>query len=205
MESKTSGVSWVVLVMAACSLFSMVGTLEIDGIINRELYQYGLQFSYAWATPYWTTAGFVFAMGWLNIITALIIHVRILYLKRKALREIPKDTDKIILPVVAAETPKEKPIEKPKEQPKEEKTRPGEAEEKPKEVQTVTIDTNLQKEEEKPVEVEEAPAKVITLEAERAEENQNQESQSPQESENQQAREAPKEGGETPLPQSAEP
>jgi hypothetical protein len=177
MESNTSNVSWVVLVMAACSLFSMIGTFEIDGIINHELYLYGLQFSYAWATPYWTTAGFVFAMGWLNIIIALGFDLRALYIKRKALTTIPRDADQVILPVEGAETAKEQPKEEPKEGSKEESAKPAEAKEKPEEAQTTAVGMSTQKEEDKPVEVEEAPAEVVAPEAGRVEEKQSQESQ----------------------------
>lgn len=161
MESKTISVSWIALVMAACSLFSMGGTLEIDGIINRDLYQYGLQFNYAWATPYWTTAAFVFAMGWLNIIIALGVHVHALVVRRGAIEEVAGEAEEEMTPVKVIEESKE------------EKTKTIEADAKPKDLQAVVIDTNMQKEKEKPIEVKEAPAHVKS-EAERAEEQESQ-------------------------------
>jgi hypothetical protein len=201
MKSNTSVISWTVLVMAACSLFSMIGTLEIDGIINRDLYKYGLTFSYTWANPYWTTAGFVFAMGWLNIIIALGYHVRTFYLRLETSEKIADETEEESIQVKAVEQP----AEQPKEQPKEE-AKPTEAEEKPKDVQIAVIDTNAQEGEEKQVEVKEVPTQVKS-EAERVEEKESQQSPSPQQPENQQETksEPQKEDGETPLPQSAEP
>lgn len=86
MKSRNSTISWAVILMAACSLFSMLGTFQVDQIVHGDLYKYGLQFSYAWATPYWNTTGFVFAMGWFNIVVALIVEVRLLAVKRKSLK-----------------------------------------------------------------------------------------------------------------------
>src|SRR4030067_301973 len=56
---------WILAVIAACSLISMLALLQVDSIVNRSLYSYGLQFSDAWATPYWSSIRLVFAMGWL--------------------------------------------------------------------------------------------------------------------------------------------
>ena len=125
-------VSWVVVLMAACSLFSMIGTLEIDGIINHELYQYGLQFSYAWADPYWTLAGVVFAMGWLNIATATAFHLRALVLKRKASRQVVAQTEK--------ETTQTKAVEKLKG----ERPKPAETQQQPISMQVPVIEANVQ-------------------------------------------------------------
>jgi hypothetical protein len=137
MESNTRVVSWAVIVMAACSLFSMIGTLRIDEIINHDLYQYGLQFSYAWATPYWITAGFVFAMGWLNLIMATLIHAHALALRRKSSKQVVSQAEK--------ETTRTKKIEKSEE---EKPTPTAEAQEQPIEMQVRVracfIETNVQ-------------------------------------------------------------
>jgi hypothetical protein len=53
-------VSLILVVMAAASLVSMLATLNIDHIINHDLYNYGLQFNTNWAVPYWTMAAVVF-------------------------------------------------------------------------------------------------------------------------------------------------
>ena len=57
---------WILVVIAACSLISMLALLQVDSIVHKSLYSYGLQFSDAWATPYWNSIRVVFAMGWLT-------------------------------------------------------------------------------------------------------------------------------------------
>src|SRR3990170_1951230 len=57
---------WILAVIAACSLISMLALLQVDSVVNRSLYSYGLQFSDAWATPYWNSIRVVFAMGWIT-------------------------------------------------------------------------------------------------------------------------------------------
>jgi FtsZ-interacting cell division protein ZipA len=71
-------VSLVLILVAGASLVSMLGTLRIDYIINHTLYNYGLQFSYNWAIPYWTMAGIVFSMGWLIILTSIAFELHLL-------------------------------------------------------------------------------------------------------------------------------
>jgi hypothetical protein len=63
--------NWVLLLMAAASLISMIAAFIANNIVNGDLYSYGLQFSYNWAIPYWNLIGVVFAMAWLNIIVAI--------------------------------------------------------------------------------------------------------------------------------------
>src|SRR4030065_2917888 len=58
---------WILVVIAACSLISMLALLQVDSIVHKSLYSYGLQFSDAWATPYWNSIRVVFAMGWLTV------------------------------------------------------------------------------------------------------------------------------------------
>src|SRR3989337_957590 len=57
---------WILVVIAACSLISMLALLQVDSIVHKSLSSYGLQFSDAWATPYWNSIRVVFAMGWLT-------------------------------------------------------------------------------------------------------------------------------------------
>ena len=63
--------NWVLLLMGAASLISMLAAFGLEGIISNDLSRYGLQFSYGWAIPYWNTIGIIFAMAWLNIIAAI--------------------------------------------------------------------------------------------------------------------------------------
>ncbi len=73
-----SPVSLILIIVAVCSLVSMIGLLQVDRIVNQDMYAYGLHFSYAWAMPYWTLSKIMFAMGWFNIIAAIAFHVYIL-------------------------------------------------------------------------------------------------------------------------------
>jgi len=96
MKSTGTAVSWVVVLMAMTSLLSMVAMREIDRIVHNDLYRYGLQFSYTWATPYWTTTALVFAMGWFNIIAALSIQLYTVAFRRKEVEQLVAEVEKEI-------------------------------------------------------------------------------------------------------------
>lgn len=196
MKSDSSIVSWVVVLMAACSLFSMIGTFEIDGIINHDLYKYGLQFSYAWAVPYWNLAGFVFAMGWFNIVAAMVVQVYRLARRRKASGQ------------TASEAKREMTQTKTVQEPKEEKPKPTEPSKEPEDVQVSVLDTNAQEKEEIQTNIEDTPNQGNPHSGQ-VEEQGKQESQSPQEPETKREEtepETPKECKEIPvLPGSSDP
>jgi hypothetical protein len=145
MKSRNSTISWAVILIAACSLFSMFGTLQVDQIVHGDLYKYGLQFNYAWATPYWNTTGFIFAMGWFNIVVALIVEVRLLAVKRKSSKRTKSQAKK---ETILTEAAREQEAEKPK---------PAETQAQTEEPQTVIVGINVQEKEEKPIEVTETP------------------------------------------------
>ncbi len=63
------------MVFLVCSLVILNAYSQIDNIVHGTLYQYGLQFSTAWATPYWNTGGVLMAMGWTIVITAVLFQV----------------------------------------------------------------------------------------------------------------------------------
>jgi len=67
--------NWVLIIMTVASLISMIAALSLEGIISNDLSAYGLQFSYAWAIPYWNTIGIIFLMAWLNIFAAIAFQV----------------------------------------------------------------------------------------------------------------------------------
>jgi hypothetical protein len=188
MQSRSTTISWAVLLMATCSLFSMLGTFKVDEIVNRDLYKYGLQFSYAWATPYWNTTGFVFAMGWLNIVVALIVEVRLLAIRRKALKQTASQAKKETTPAKVAEEQKE------------EKLKPAETRAQTKEPQAVVVSINTQEKEEKPIEVTETPQ--VKPQSDQVKERAEQNSSNPEESEAQQEEtesEPPEANEETPV------
>jgi hypothetical protein len=67
--------NWVLLIMAAASLISMLAAFSLEGIVSNDLDAYGLQFSYSWAIPYWNSIGTIFAMAWLNIIAVIAFQI----------------------------------------------------------------------------------------------------------------------------------
>ena len=74
METKVhlSVTSTILIAMTAASLFIMLSLNQINQLVHSGLYNYGLQFSYVWAMPYWVLSGIVFVLCWVNLaITAL--------------------------------------------------------------------------------------------------------------------------------------
>src|SRR3972149_2850427 len=71
-------IRWLPTVLAACSLVSIYAFSQIDSIVHQRLYSYGLQFSYDWATPYWTVSGVAFAMGGVIVVVAAVLQVFLL-------------------------------------------------------------------------------------------------------------------------------
>lgn len=89
MGSSGNGVvSWIVVFMAALSLFMMFCVLQIDGLVRIDFYRFGLRFSYVWAFPFSTMVRLVFLFGWLNIAAAIIVHMRALAFKRRKVQQL---------------------------------------------------------------------------------------------------------------------
>jgi len=120
-------VSIVLILLAGASLVSMLATLNIDHIINHDLYNYGLQFSTQWAVPYWRLAAVVFSMGWFIILASMAfeLHFVIQWRRRHAEAEAPR--------VAQEQVQNQPPINetKPSDQPEEKKAETI-VEEKPK-------------------------------------------------------------------------
>ena len=83
--------NWVLLIMAAASLVSMIAALCVNDIISHDLTSYGLRFSYGWAIPYWNAIGTVFAMAWLSIIVAIAFQIYRIRTIRKDERQSVKE------------------------------------------------------------------------------------------------------------------
>jgi hypothetical protein len=73
---------WIPTALAVCSLVSLYAYLRIDSIVHVTLYGYGLQFSYDWATPYWTLGWVVMAMS--GVIVGLAISSQAYLLLRSS-------------------------------------------------------------------------------------------------------------------------
>jgi hypothetical protein len=69
-------------VLAICAGVSLYAFMQIDNIVHGTLYQYGLQFSHAWADPYWNMAHLLDAM--VGLIVGLAIALQIYLLVRKS-------------------------------------------------------------------------------------------------------------------------
>lgn len=71
-----SAVASTLVIVAVVSLFIMVALTRIDNIVHSVLYDYGLRFSYRWATPYWVYSVIIVGASWFNIAASigLIVH-----------------------------------------------------------------------------------------------------------------------------------
>jgi hypothetical protein len=127
MKSRSDATSWAVVLMAATSVVLMICLYQIDNIVHGTLYNYGLQFSYNWAGPYWRLTQIGFTVGWLNIIIAFAVQLNSIRMKPKAeqtatanekARETEKPQKQRKPPRKAPEEHKEtKPTEPPEEKP----------------------------------------------------------------------------------------
>lgn len=81
--------NWILILMAAASLVTMIAAMQLDVIVNQDLYSYGLQFSDAWAYPYWTAIRLIFAMSWLSLIATISFQVY----KTRILRKLEKENE----------------------------------------------------------------------------------------------------------------
>jgi hypothetical protein len=89
--------SVVVVLMAASSLFLMVCLLQVDKTVHHDLYMYGLQFSYNWATPYWIMIRAAYALAWFNIIAAITVQLYTVTFRRREVEQLVIDVEKEIL------------------------------------------------------------------------------------------------------------
>ncbi len=81
MKLAESIIRWVPLVIIAFALVSIIALLQLDGIVNVNLYSYGLQFSLNWANPYWLTIRLALTMMSLTIVTAIAFQASMLLKK----------------------------------------------------------------------------------------------------------------------------
>jgi cell division protein FtsN len=156
MRPNITAVSFLLLLMAASSLVSMISTLKIDHIVHGDLYNYGLQFSYQWAMPYWTMTAIVFAMGWFNIIIAIAFQFYVLIYGRKEVLKPEATKEPQLQPtreeIIKVET---KPAEKVEES-REQATEPAEKVEKKPEENQPLVEATPQSEQTETIQTEEA-------------------------------------------------
>lgn len=155
----SSSTSLVLVLIAASSLLSMIGLIQIDAIVHRDLYKYGLRFSYEWAMPYWTMTAIVFGMGWFNIIAAITFQLYILLLRKREAEVLTVKEEALELETPTVPQPaevKREEMEKVEEteKPKETPTPVVEIEQKPGEGKEETIKTAEETSQAKPTEEE---------------------------------------------------
>ena len=95
--------NWVLILMAGASLVSMIAAFQLDLIVNVDLYSYGLQFSDAWAYPYWTAIRLIFAMSWLSLIATIVFQVY----KTRVIRSLEAESQEEEIEVTIESVPKE--------------------------------------------------------------------------------------------------
>jgi len=88
-----SPVSWVVVLMAASSLVMMICLLQIDRIVDGDLYGYGLRFSSSWAGPYSSLVWVAFVLGWFNIVAAVGVHLYSITFRRKEVEMLVREAE----------------------------------------------------------------------------------------------------------------
>ena len=81
-----SATSVILLLMAVTSLLIMLSLNQINYMVHGDLYNFGLQFSYRWAMPYWILSGIVFGLSWTNIAVSIVFT---LYIQKKRRTQIP--------------------------------------------------------------------------------------------------------------------
>ncbi len=72
-RASLSSIRLVFIFMAAASLLIMLMLTRIDNIIHGILYDFGLQFSYQWAMPYWINSGLIIGLSWFNIVASFLL------------------------------------------------------------------------------------------------------------------------------------
>jgi len=87
-----SALSAVLVSMAAGSLASMFSLTQINQIVHGELYNFGLQFSYRWALPYWLYSGIVFGLSWISISLSIVVAFYIFNKNRVRATELKDDS-----------------------------------------------------------------------------------------------------------------
>lgn len=70
-------VTSALIALAAMSALIIVCLTQVDHIVHNNLYNFGLRFSYRWATPYWIYSAVIIGLAWFNITgsVALTYHV----------------------------------------------------------------------------------------------------------------------------------
>jgi hypothetical protein len=87
-----SATGLLLILVAASSLFVMLSLNHINYIVHGELYNFGLEFSYRWAMPYWIFSGIVFSFCWVNIALAIALTFYLLKKSRdKSSHVIPQN------------------------------------------------------------------------------------------------------------------
>jgi len=81
MKLYSSIIRWIPLVIIAFALVSVVALLQLDGVVNGDLYSHGLQFSLVWANRYWLLMRTALVMLSLTIVTAMAFQISMILQK----------------------------------------------------------------------------------------------------------------------------
>jgi hypothetical protein len=69
----TSGVFFIITISSI--FYTIFLLLQLDFLINYDLYNYGLSFTYLWAERYWTFTGLIFILSGLSIVASIICFI----------------------------------------------------------------------------------------------------------------------------------
>ena len=77
----------VLIVWLVSALFVVLILTRLDSIVHKDLYDYGLQFSFAWAMPFWSFENFIYiALAVPGILTGIVL---VADFRRKSKSELP--------------------------------------------------------------------------------------------------------------------
>jgi uncharacterized Zn-finger protein len=85
----------VLLVWLVSSALVMFSQKTIDTIVNKTLYDYGLQFSNKWAIPYWTYARLLYATQFVSIALSAVALASAFLKKDNSDKHAPKPEEKV--------------------------------------------------------------------------------------------------------------
>lgn len=91
-----SAVVLALIVMAVVSLSIMISLTQLDLVVHSVLYNFGLRFSYRWATPYWLNSGLIIVSSWFNIAASSMLVYYIFRAKRRSRRLEKEKVEKIM-------------------------------------------------------------------------------------------------------------
>lgn len=77
-------VTSALILMAVASLLAMISITQIDQLVHGDLYNFGLEFSYRWAMPYWVNSAVIVGLSLFNIFASIVLTYYVFRGKKRA-------------------------------------------------------------------------------------------------------------------------